>query len=82
MGSLTATGDLSPEGFRRATVMGSVMGSFAVESFSVDRLMALTRSEVEERFRSFTRLSQFAPLRRDESLPWRGAVETGIARDD
>ena len=71
MGYLAATGDLSHDGFRRATVLGSVMGSFTVESFSIDRLSALTRSDVEGRFRVFKQLSQFTPLCDGESLPWR-----------
>ena len=71
MGYLAATGDLSQEGFRRATVLGSVMGSFTVESFSTDRLCSLTRHEIEGRFRAFTHLSLFSPLGERELLPWR-----------
>ena len=71
MGYLAATGDLSHEGLRRATVLGSVMGSFAVESFSADRLSTVARSDVEGRFRVFSHLSQFAPLNEGETIPWR-----------
>ena len=71
IGYLAATGDLSEEGFRRAAVLGSVMGSFAVESFSADRIGSLTRQDVQTRFQALTSLSQFAPLRNGESLPWR-----------
>ena len=71
VGYLASTGDLGPAGYRRATVVGSVMGSFAVESFSVDRLSSLTRADIEERFRSFAQLTQFSPLGARESLPWR-----------
>ena len=71
MGYLAATGDLSVEGFRRAAVVGSVMGSFAVESFSLERLGSLTRDDIEGRFRALTALTRFAPLGEDESLPWR-----------
>ena len=71
MGYLASTGDLSPSGFRRATVLGSVMGSFAVESFSVDRLYAVSNEDIEARFRSFSKLSQFKALTINESLPWR-----------
>ena len=71
LGYLASTGHLSPEGFRRAAVLGSVMGSFAVESFSLDRLAALTRPDIEARFRALTRLSQFDPLQEGETLPWR-----------
>ena len=71
MGYLAATGDLSDTGLRRAAALGSVMGSFAVESFSPDRLSSLTRMDIESRFQAFTRLSQFAPLEGGETLPWR-----------
>ena len=71
LGYLASTGDLSDEGFRRAAVLGSVMGSFAVESFSADRIGSLTQDDVHARFQAITGLSQFAPLRDGESLPWR-----------
>ena len=75
MGYLAATGDLSPGAFRRATVLGSVMGSFAVESFSVDRLLSLTRLDLTARFREITELSQFDGLKGTEELPERGDVQ-------
>lgn len=71
MGYLTATGDLTDRGFRRAAALGSVMGSFAVEDFSTERVEALTRDEIESRFREFTALLQIDPLTQEESLPWR-----------
>jgi len=71
IGYLAATGDLSEQGFRRAAVLGSVMGSFAVESFSADRIGSLTRQDVQTRFQTLTSLSQFAPLKNGEWLPWR-----------
>ncbi len=71
MGYLASTVDTSPDGLRRAAVLGSVMGSFAVESFSMDRLAALSQQDIDERFRAFTQLSQFMPLQDGESLPWR-----------
>ena len=71
MAYLAATDSVDDRSFRRATVLGSVMGSFAVESFSMERLGSLTNEEIEARFRSFTRLTQFAPLENEESLPRR-----------
>lgn len=44
---------------RRAVIYGSVMASFSVEDFSLGRLKTLTSDEVEERFESFKRLTQF-----------------------
>lgn len=63
IGWLAATGDLSEENMRRAVVYGSAMGSFAVEKFSNERTIALTRPEIEARVRDFHRLVAFdAPL--------------------
>lgn len=59
MGALAATGDTSPGGLRWAAVVGSVMGSFTVQAFSADKLAALTRADIEERFRDFRRLTAF-----------------------
>ena len=72
MGYLASTGDLSDHGFRRAAIVGSTMGSFAVESFSVDRLDALTPGrDREERFKAIEEMTRFEPLGSRESLPWR-----------
>ena len=71
LGYLSATQDLSDAGFRRAAVVGSVMGSFAVESFSTGRIGSLTRPEIQTRFEAVTRLSRFTPLGDGETLPWR-----------
>ena len=69
VGYLAATGDLSPPGFRRAAIVGSVMGSFAVESFSLDRVSSLERGDIEGRFRTLTEITAFAPLGKGETLP-------------
>jgi len=55
MGSLANSGDHSPEGLRRAVVHGSVVASFAVQGFSVDRLSTLTMKEIKERYEDFKR---------------------------
>ncbi len=62
MGYLAATGNLSPASIRRAIIFGSVMASFTVEAFSLDRLRALDYKEIEERFRAFKRLTHFEDL--------------------
>ena len=59
IGSLAASGDLSPASMRRAVVVGSAMGSFAVEQFSNARLMELTRAEIDARVREFQQLVAF-----------------------
>jgi sugar/nucleoside kinase (ribokinase family) len=50
------------EALRRAVVMGSTLASFCVEAFSLERLLELTRPEIDERFRLFKRLTHFDVL--------------------
>jgi len=59
MGYLAGNGDKSEASLRRAMVYGSVMGSFAVEKFGLDRLRHLKRSEIHARARHFAKLTQF-----------------------
>jgi len=59
MGYLARTGDLSDENLRRAVVYGSAMGSFAVEKFSVQRLLEINRSDIAARVADFRRLVAF-----------------------
>ena len=62
MGHLAATTDFSDTGMRRAIIFGSVMASFNVEAFSLDRLRDLDYKEVEGRFRAFKCLTHFEDL--------------------
>jgi sugar/nucleoside kinase (ribokinase family) len=59
MGYLAAAGRINGKTLRRAMVYGSVLGSFAVERFGVERLAHLTRRQVESRARRFFRLTSF-----------------------
>jgi len=59
MGHLAGCGDKSDASLRRAMVYGSVLGSFAVEKFGLDRLRHLRRSEIHARARHFAKLTQF-----------------------
>jgi sugar/nucleoside kinase (ribokinase family) len=56
MGHLAATGDLGPANLRRAVVIGSAMGSFAVERFSNERLMEITPADIARRVEEFRTL--------------------------
>jgi sugar/nucleoside kinase (ribokinase family) len=62
IGYLANTGDLSEEGIRQALVFGSVMASFNVEDFSLERLKRLEYQEIETRYRSFRQLTTFRDL--------------------
>lgn len=59
MGYLASTGNLSESALRQAVIFGSVMASFTVESFSLDRVRALDYKEIEARFCEFKRLTHF-----------------------
>ncbi|MEP6621167.1 MAG: PfkB family carbohydrate kinase [bacterium] len=59
MGYLARTGDLSDENLRRAVVVGSALGSFAVEKFSVQRLLEITPADIAHRVAEFKQLVAF-----------------------
>ena len=59
MGYLARSGDLSEGSLRRAVIHGSVMGSFAVEKFSVTRLLEITPQDIARRVADFYRLTSF-----------------------
>jgi sugar/nucleoside kinase (ribokinase family) len=50
---------LGDNALRCAAVYGSVLASFAIESFGSERLQELTRAEIEERFEDFRRMTRF-----------------------
>jgi sugar/nucleoside kinase (ribokinase family) len=59
MGYLARSGDLSERSLRRAVVYGSAMGSFAVEKFSIERLLEVGPDDVSARIREFHQLVNF-----------------------
>lgn len=63
MGYLAYAGDLSPSTIRTAMIMGSVMGSFAVEEFTVDGLRGLTQAKIQQRFDEMAELAHFERVR-------------------
>ncbi|HEY8998543.1 MAG TPA: PfkB family carbohydrate kinase, partial [Edaphobacter sp.] len=52
-GYLASQKELTPAVFRKAMFYGGVMGSFAVERFGTERLQAVTREEIDARFKLF-----------------------------
>jgi sugar/nucleoside kinase (ribokinase family) len=59
MGHLAGAGSTNDASLRRAMVYGSVLGSFTVERFGLERLLHLKRSEIHARARHFSKLTQF-----------------------
>jgi len=59
MGYLASAGKINANSLRLAMVYGSVLGSFAVERFGLDRLLKLKRREITDRVRHFHKLTTF-----------------------
>jgi len=53
MGFLARQGRITESALRTAVVYGSVMASFVVERFSLDRLLSLNWDDIDERYRAF-----------------------------
>ncbi|MBZ5695050.1 MAG: sugar kinase [Acidobacteriia bacterium] len=59
MGYLTSKGRINEQTLRSAMVYGSVLASFTVERFGVERLATVKRKEIVARARQFARLTSF-----------------------
>jgi sugar/nucleoside kinase (ribokinase family) len=63
MGWLAREGDTSPQTIRTAMIMGSVLASFSVEDFSLDRFKRLDLAQIRERFTAFADLVHFEKIK-------------------
>jgi len=59
LGYLASRRELHDREFRRAIIFGSVLASFTVEKFSLDRLREISISDVQERYQAFRELTHF-----------------------
>jgi sugar/nucleoside kinase (ribokinase family) len=57
-----AKGETTFEVLRKAMIYGSVLASFCVEAFSLERLRKLTHEEIADRYQMFKLMSQFEAL--------------------
>ena len=57
-----ASGNITFAQLRKAVVFGSVLASFNVEAFSLERLRSLTQNDIDERYSMFRLMSQFEVL--------------------
>ena len=62
IGYLAATGNLGEQNLRKAIVFGTVMASFTVEKFSLDRLRDIEYSEISDRYKKIKLLTEFADI--------------------
>jgi sugar/nucleoside kinase (ribokinase family) len=60
MGYIAGAKSTNDAALRRAMVYGSVLGSFTVERFGLERLLKLKKSEIHARARHFAKLTQFS----------------------
>ena len=59
IGYLARTGRTDEQAMRRGVIYGSTMGSFAVERFSIGRLMEIERVDIAHRLEEFRKLVAF-----------------------
>ena len=62
VGYLAATRNLDEANLRKAIVFGTVMASFTVEKFSLDRLKDIDYQEISDRFKKIKLLTDFADI--------------------
>ncbi len=62
MGYLAGVNRSDAQAMRQAIIFGSVLASFSVEKFSLDRLKELTYTEIELRYREFKEMTHFEDL--------------------
>lgn len=59
IGYLAATEDTTFENMKRALIYGSAMASFCVEKFGTERLLNLSKEEIDARVQQFVKLAGF-----------------------
>lgn len=59
LGYLDKLQEFTPVGYRKAAVLGSVMASFTIEDFSVERLKSLKDEDIDRRFAALQQLVAF-----------------------
>lgn len=59
MGYIASTNDISFDNMKRAIINGSAMASFCVEKFGTEKLLTITKQEVEQRIEQFVALANF-----------------------
>jgi sugar/nucleoside kinase (ribokinase family) len=64
MGHLAESGDISWGGVKRAMIFGSVIASFAVETFGPEGLLQMRRAAIEERYETLRQCTMFESLGR------------------
>ncbi len=59
LGYLTSRHKIDDRELRRAIVFGSILASYTVEKFSLDRLREIGLAEIQDRYKNFRQLTHF-----------------------
>ena len=59
MGFLSRAQKIDESSIRKAIIYGSIMASFAVEDFSVNRLLEISMGDINSRYDHFRRITKF-----------------------
>jgi sugar/nucleoside kinase (ribokinase family) len=59
MGFLSKSGVLNDSNMRKAIIHGQVLASFAVEDFSVNRLLEISASDINKRYEHYKKITRF-----------------------
>lgn len=57
MGSLAKTGNINEKNLKNSLLWGTVMASFTVQDFSVNRFLTLKKRDIGERYKSFRKIT-------------------------
>ena len=74
IGYISASADTTPATIRRAAIVGSVMASFTVEAFGLERLASLSADDIRKRFDEFIDLTRFESQNGGSGLPLRAEI--------
>jgi len=59
IGFLSKAGRITEANIRKSIIYGSILASFAVEDFSVDRMLEISMGDIEARYRHFREITKF-----------------------
>lgn len=68
MGFLARVQEVTPRALRQAVAMGTLLASFTVEGFSLERLLDVTSTQLLDRFECLRSMSLFDPLPEEMAL--------------
>ena len=59
IGFLSKAGEINELNIRKSIIYGSILASFAVEAFSVDRLLEISIGDINRRYGHFKKITKF-----------------------